>query len=306
VDILKGGLVIIVIGEILIDMFPDYRRIGGAPFNFAFHLKKLGFPVRFISRIGDDGNGRRIMDMLEAHGFDAADIQVDEQRSTGTVRVTLDENGVPQFDIRRQVAYDYLNLDPSVLPDTGDAGMIYFGTLLQRTDDACRRVKDFLTRLGSDILRFCDINMRPPHVNRRAVVHSLRQADLLKLNEDELADIRQAFGGPVDAQMLIPWLMDEFSIGAVALTLGSEGGTFVSRGTTVSFPAEGGSAVIDTVGAGDGFAAILAAGHIRRIPWEETCRQASRFAGRICGIPGAVPDDDGFYADFRPFMDEGS
>ena len=108
------------------------------------------------------------------------------------------KRGVPQFDIRRNVAYDHLDLGRDVLADTVDATMIYFGTLLQRTDAGRRQVGDFLTRQARSGVRFCDINLRPPHVNRQAVAESLRHADLLKLNEDELAEnparIRRAAG----------------------------------------------------------------------------------------------------------------
>jgi fructokinase len=291
--------VIVVIGEILIDKFPNYERIGGAPFNFAYHLKMLGFSVRFITRVGDDRNGRRIVDKLKQSGFDRRDIQIDAGRPTGTVRVKLDHQGVPHFDICEDVAYDYLDLDIDLPPDAGAPKMIYFGTLLQRTDAARRQVKGFLKRYGDGAARFCDINMRPPHVNAQAVIESLRQADLLKLNQDELTDIQGRLTGPQGAADFIPWLMETFAIGAVALTRGSRGSSFFTRDGQISSPAVLEADVIDTVGAGDGFAAILAAGYLRGVSWAEILAQASRFAAHICRIPGAIPDDDAFYDNFR-------
>jgi fructokinase len=291
--------VIVVIGEILIDRFPDYERIGGAPFNFAFHLKKLGFAVRFITRVGDDGNGRSIVDRLERSGFDRRDVQIDARRPTGTVRVQLDSEGVPHFDICEDVAYDYLDLGIDFAPDAGEPKMIYFGTLLQRTDAARRQVQGFLKRYREGAARFCDINMRPPHVNSQAVLESLRQADLLKLNEDELTDIRGRLNGTQGTADFISWLMENFAISAVALTRGSRGSSFFNGDGEIASPAITEAAVIDTVGAGDGFAAILAAGYLRGLAWADTLAQASGFAARICGIPGAVPDDDAFYDDFR-------
>jgi fructokinase len=291
--------VIVVIGEILIDMFPDYERIGGAPFNFAFHLKKLGFPVRFITRVGDDRNGRRIVDRLTQSGFSRQDIQIDARRPTGTVSVDLDPQGVPRFDICDDVAYDYLDLDIDLPRDAHAPAMIYFGTLLQRTDAGCRQVQGFLNHYGGHAARFCDINMRPPHVNTHAVVESLRRADLLKLNQDELTDIQKMVAGPQSAGDIIPWLMEAFAISAVALTRGSRGSAFFSRDTEINSPAVVEAGVVDTVGAGDGYAAILAAGYLRHLAWETTIVQASRFAARICRIPGAIPDDESFYDDFR-------
>ena len=293
---------IVVIGEILIDMFQDYERIGGAPFNFAFHLKKLGFPVRFITRVGSDRHGRRIIDMLEKNGFDLADVQMDSRHASGTVRVDLDERGIPHFDIRANVAYDQLDLNIADVSGAEGADMIYFGTLLQRSDAACRQVQHFLSHANKGARRFCDINLRPPHVNPDAVAGSLHQADLLKVNESELADIQRAFDGPSAEDAVMPWLMDTFEIAAVALTRGSQGSVFYGHDGPISSPAVPNSPIVDTVGAGDGYAAILAAGCMQQIPWAETLRQASGFAARICGIAGAVPDDDAFYDDFRPLL----
>lgn len=290
---------IVVIGEILIDIFQDYERIGGAPFNFAFHLKKLGFSVRFITRVGNDRHGKRIINMLEKNGFDLADVQMDSRYATGTVLVDLDERGIPHFDIRANVAYDHLDLNVADVSGSDGADMIYFGTLLQRTDAACRQVQRFLSNAEEGARRFCDINLRPPHVNPNAVAGSLRHADLLKVNETELADIQRAFDGPAAENDVMPWLMATFTIGAVALTMGSRGSLFYSQDGPIASPTAPSPPIVDTVGAGDGFAAILAAGCIRQIPWAETLRQASDFAARICGIAGAVPDDDAFYNYFR-------
>lgn len=289
---------IIVIGEILIDEFPDYERMGGAPFNFAFHLKKLGFPVRFITRVGDDHNGRRIIDRLKQSGFNPMDIQVDSRHPTGSVRVDLGPQGVPHFDICEDAAYDHLELDAGAAPGGPAPELIYFGTLLQRTASGSRRVQRFLAR-HAGATRFCDINLRPPHVDAHVIADSLRQADLLKLNQEELADIQRLLDGPPAAGDLMPWLMKSFAINAVALTRGGRGSALFSRDEETSRPAVEGTAIVDTVGAGDGYAAILAAGYLRGLAWDETIDQASRFAARICAIPGAIPDDDAFYDDFR-------
>ncbi|MDX2453184.1 PfkB family carbohydrate kinase, partial [Desulfosarcina sp.] len=246
--------------------------------------------------------GRRIIDMLEKNGFNEADIQIDYRHPTGTVRVDLDARGIPHFDIRTDVAYDHLNLNLTDILDTGGADMIYFGSLLQRTDSSRSQVQRFLSRNTNSATRFCDINMRPPHVNGNAVAESLHHADLLKVNEEELAEIQRAFDGPTDRGGVMPWLMETFKISAVALTRGSRGSTFYNRDGQISSPAVAGPPIVDTVGAGDGYAAILAAGRLRKLPWEETIRQASRFAAQICGIAGAVPDNESFYDDFQLHM----
>ena len=293
---------IVVIGEILIDIFRDYEQIGGAPFNFAFHLKKLGFPVRFITRVGNDGHGKRIIGMLEKNGFNIADVQIDSRHPTGAVRVDLDQKGIPHFDILANVAYDQLDLNVPEVSGADGADMLYFGTLLQRTDAACRQVQRLLSHTNKGARRFCDINLRPPHVNPDAVAGSLHHADLLKVNEEELVYIQRAFDGPAEENAVMPWLMETFKIKAVALTRGSRGSVFYGHDGPINRPAVPSPPIVDTVGAGDGYAAILAAGCIRQIPWAETLRQASDFASRICGIAGAVPNDDAFYNDFRRLL----
>lgn len=296
---------ILVIGEMLIDIFPDYQRMGGAPFNFAFHLKKLGVPVRLISRVGDDQHGHALLAMAEQNGFDTGDIQIDDSHPTGTVQVTLDDAGVPQFDICQNVAYDYLSLDPHVLSGIDEIAITYFGSLLQRTDAACRQVTRFLDRQGGRGRRFYDINMRFPHVNPHAVAESLKYADMLKLNEDELEKIQHRFAGPMDDDLVLPWLMKTYDLKSIALTRGGQGSTVAWPGGIMHQPAVKARAIVDTVGAGDGYAAILAAGYIRQRPWEVTIEAASRFAGQICQIAGAVPDDDAFYDDFRDIFKGG-
>ena len=293
---------VVVVGEILIDRFPDYERIGGAPFNFAFHLLKLGFAVQLVTRVGMDNAGRRILDMLDRHGFDRSKIQTDADHPTGTVQVSLDAAGVPQFEIKEQVAYDHLDLDSILATDLKDVEMVYFGSLLQRTNRGHDQVARFLERIPHRVTRFCDINLRPPHVHHRAMATCLNQADLLKLNTSELAVVQRDFDGPSDSQDALSWLMDTYGIDTTALTLGDQGSRIVGPGIDLRVPVTAGEPVVDTVGAGDGFAAILAAGYLNRIPWPETIRKATRFAGRICGIAGAVPDDDIFYNDVRPLM----
>lgn len=294
---------IVVIGEILIDIFPDTERIGGAPFNFAYHLKNLGFPVRFFSRVGKDRHAKRILDRLQSTGFDLYDVQIDSIHPTGTVNVQLDEEGVPHFDICENVAWDHFDLGACPVVATEGTEMIYFGSLVQRTESGRRQVQNLLAKKGKGVAAFCDINMRPPHVNPQAVAESLRHTDILKLNEDELEMIRQDHKlSAMDAPL--SWLMETFDILAVALTQGSRGSQLYFDGGHVDVPAKKAETVIDTVGAGDGFAAVLAAGYLRSLPWEKTVDLASRFASRICSIPGAVPDDVEFYDELKVVMEE--
>lgn len=293
---------IIVIGEILIDIFKDTRQIGGAPFNFAFHLKKMGLPVRFISRVGQDESGREILEWVGRHGFSIADIQIDADHPTGTVLVDLDDDGVPRFDIRADAAYDYLDLDSLQNADGDALRMIYYGTLVQRTDHGFGQVRRFITRKASQATCFCDINMRPPHVNFQAVDNCLAHSDILKLNDGELETLQAHIHGPDQRDDFVGWLMGRFGIETVALTLGGRGSVLYRHGEIIhSGPSasalNSNTVVADTVGAGDGYAAVLALGCLNGLAPQRSIELAADFAARICSIRGAVPDEDEIYSD---------
>jgi fructokinase len=290
---------ILVIGEILIDRFVDYERIGGAPFNFASHLKQMGWPVRFLTRIGDDAYGRQILQRLEESGFQSEDVQVDSHHPTGVVEVTLDNQGVPQFEICKGAAYDYLDLSHNPGFDLSAVQMIYFGTLVQRTPQGCRQVQDLLDRINPATCGFCDINLRPPHINPEAIQASLRHADILKLNTEELMHISAMFSGPQDEPEAVEWLMQTCDISQIALTSGSHGSKVITAGRTITSPPVRVDTIVDTVGAGDAYAAVYAAGYLKNLPTHRILELATDFAARICGLPGAVPSGTTPYQTLR-------
>jgi fructokinase len=279
------------------DIFQDYQRIGGAPFNFAFHLKKMGFQVRFFTRVGDDGHGRQIVDMLKENGFSATDVQIDSRHPTGTVGVDLDERGVPHFDIRENVAYDYLKLDSLKDLDRDAVRMITFGTLAQRTDHGYSQIRHFITKKAAHSTCFCDINMRPPHVNFQAVENCLGESDILKLNDAELAVLQERIHGPRSQDAYVDSLMARFGIETVALTLGARGSALYQQGQVVYRGPSADTVVADTVGAGDGYGAVLALGCLNGLAPARIIELAAGFASRICSIRGAVPEDEKIYND---------
>ena len=287
---------IIVIGEILIDRFPEYERIGGAPFNFAFHLMQMGLPVRLITRIGNDNDGRKISRLLHQSGFSLKDVQIDDKHATGTVDVSLDGKGVPRFDIRENVAYDHIEL-ASVWSENGSApAMIYFGTLIQRTPHGLGQVQQFLKKHATGTNCFCDINLRTPHINGEAIEPSLEHADILKLNDEELLHIATVCNGPSQVKAAVSWLMQKYGISTIALTQGAEGSQIITPARTFKSPPFNVARVVDTVGAGDAYASVLAAGILKRCPVARILELATAFAAQICSLPGAIPEDETVYA----------
>ena len=291
---------IVIIGEILFDVFPTYRRLGGAPFNFAYHLKNFGFDVRFISRIGSDDAGKEILNRLKSARFDPTDIQIDDGHPTGSVNVQLDKNGSPKFDIISDVAYDYIEFIPEYHSDLiEDARLIYFGTLVQRSEAGCENIQAFISRDSSKTLNFYDINLRPGCYHNAIIKRSLKKTDILKLSTDELGTLKQMLSKKIDDTAFVHHLMATYSIATVSLTKGESGSElFTDQGSFSSKPTEA-ITVEDSVGAGDAYAAMSAAGILKNWPPQEIINRASLFASRICEIKGATPDSASFYEPFK-------
>ena len=293
---------IIVVGEILFDIFEDKKRIGGAPFNFAYHLKHMGLPVRFITRVGDDNLGHQITTFLGEKGFALEDVQVDKVHPTGQVRVTLDDRGVPRFDILTDVAYDFIDLAHIPPIDWAAVDLVYFGTLAQRSAYGFNQWQRFLNHSGARAQYFCDINLRLPHVAAETVRVALERADILKLNTDELAYVQKLLGSQGPWEPFVDELMTGCGLDLLALTRGEQGSVLYSGGQIVTAPLQPSKIVVDTVGAGDAYAAVLAMGWVSRLPLARIADLASDFAGRICAVSGAVPDDEQVYDRLRQHL----
>jgi fructokinase len=292
--------VILVIGEILFDVFPNYRRLGGAPFNFAYHLKNFGFNVRFISKIGMDDAGKEILHRLELARFHLNDIQIDEAHPTGSVNVRLDKSGAPQFEITSEVAFDYIKYMPEYHASLiGNARMIYFGSLVQRSKSGFENLQAFISRKPPETLNFYDINLRPGCYEKPAIEKSLLRTDILKLSIGELEKLKKMLSFKTNNEAFVHYLMEAYSIRTVSLTKGEMGSAmFTKQRSFTSGPAEA-IKVIDSVGAGDASAAMLAAGLLRNWQPQEILDRASQFASRICEIKGAIPDSASFYEPFK-------
>ncbi|MGM0453150.1 MAG: PfkB family carbohydrate kinase [Thermodesulfobacteriota bacterium] len=295
---------VLVIGEILVDVFPEYQRIGGAPFNFAYHLQQFGIPVSFISRIGDDAPGRKIWTTLQNSGFDTDLIQVDPQKPTGRVNVVPDGRGGHRFDIEPEVAYDFIELPatPEALWPNQPPELIYFGTLAQRTQTAFSRFQNFLSGRSAKTEGFYDINLRPDCYTNEIIEKSLRQTDILKLNQDEMAFIQDIFNSKQPCEAFPAWVMETFAISLIALTKGDQGSDIYTPAGHFSAEIPPIDDMVDTVGAGDAYSAILAIGYLQRWPPARIVSTATDFAGRICHIQGAVPEDASFYTPFLKRM----
>jgi len=282
-----------IFGEVLFDHFPDGSRIlGGAPFNVAWHLQAFGQAPRFISRVGDDIEGAQIREAMTNWGMDTDAVQADDSLPTGRVNVTLDGNE-PGYDIVRPSAFDAI--DSREVCD--DCELLYHGSLALR-DTTSRRALDQLLATTRGLV-FIDVNLRPPWWQREHVIELLARANWLKINIDEL---RLLHPERKDDDDNVRHLVEDHGLDGVVVTRGAEGATLFTRGgETCHVSPEATIDVVDTVGAGDAFAAVIILGLIHQWPHTTTLERAQVFASRVVGSRGAILTDNSIY---RPFVED--
>ncbi|MFG6439300.1 PfkB family carbohydrate kinase [Pelomonas margarita] len=285
-----------VLGEALVDEFHDGPVAGGAPFNVARSLAALGADTLFISRIGaTDDNGRRVLDSAANYGLGLGGLQRDAVRDTGRVSVHEHPSGGHRFEIHADAAWDHLDLPAARAALVGaPAEVLYFGSLAQR-HPASRATLRALVKPFTG-LRLLDLNLRPGTDDALFAAESLMLADWLKVNDDELARLAAWFDLPnsptADQEARqVAALMDRFALQRLVLTLGADGWRFYGPGGTVLAhgPGEPQPALVDTVGAGDAFTALLLAGLALRRDLAATLSLANRYAAFICGVRGPLP-----------------
>lgn len=293
---------VVLFGEILADIFPDRSVLGGAPFNVARHLKAFGRNPVLLTRVGDDALGREVLATMARSGMVVSGVQSDKIHPTGQVKVHL-ENGGHRFEILPAQAYDFIHSAVARmvrLPLT--PALLYFGTLAQRHDTSRRALTTLLRSTAA--AKFLDINLRAPWYDEKTASFSLQAADIVKLNDEELAVLAAMFGLPQDKpQGQVQELMKQFDLDQVVVTCGAGGAWQMNRAGIVieAFDNKRVITLIDTVGAGDGFAAVYMLGLLRRWPMAKTLERANAFAAAICEIRGAIPERAEFY---EPFMRE--
>ena len=282
------------IGEVLWDMLPGGKQLGGGPANFAYHAAALGACGVVVSRVGDDDFGWNILERLDALQIDRQRVSVDPEQPTGRVDVTLDRSGAPRYVIHEPVAWDFLAADAELLDLAARADAVCFGTLAQRSAASRDAIRSFLGAARPDCLRVFDINLRQSYYSADVVDSSLRITDVLKLNDEELPTVARLLGLPAaevtEPADAIAGLMSRYPLRLVALTRGGRGSLLVSRdGETSDHPGVPAPAIADTVGAGDAFTAALVTGLLGKLPLQRINEVANRLAAYVCTQPGATP-----------------
>ncbi len=278
---------IVGLGEVLWDLLPTGRVLGGAPANVAFHAAGLGARGAVASCVGDDSLGGEILARLDAAGVDRRAVAVDPVHPTGTVTVELDAAGKPTFIIHQDVAWDFLPASEEVLGVVGTADAVCFGSLAQRGEVSRQTIAQCLAATGA-ALRIFDINLRQHYYSGEIISACLDSANVLKLNDEELPVVAELLGLAQDPSVAVAALVERFSLRLVALTCGERGSQLVTADETSSRPASQ-VAVVDSIGAGDAFTAVVALGMLAGLPLSAIHERAERVAGYVCTQAGATP-----------------
>ena len=278
---------IIGIGEILWDIYENEKYLGGAPANFAIHCQQLGDNGIIASRVGEDELGDEIKNSLQQRGMETDYIQQDSDKPTGSVKVTLDENGKPKFGCTRDVAFDYLIMNANFNQLAQNADAILFGTLAQRSNKTRATIQQFLKQ-AADAFKIYDINLRGwDDQTEEIVTQSLNLASAIKLNDDELNTLRNAWKPGIDDIAFLQYLIEENQLKLAALTLGENGCILVKPDEIVE---QQGIKIkpTDTTGCGDAFAAAMIHYYLREKSLNEIASFSNRFGAYIALFPGAT------------------
>lgn len=278
---------VIGIGELLFDVFPTGKKLGGAPVNFAYHVQQLGLDSLAVSAIGKDPLGDEIMSLLEEKSINGYVPRVDAP--TGTVQVSLDAEGVPTFTIMENVAWDLIPFSEELAKEASCCSAICFGSLAQRSTISHETISRLVKLAPKDALIIFDINLRQHFYSKDLIEESLRECNTLKINETEFELVMNLLGRKeTDFRKGSEWLMKEYGIDTVILTCGAEG-SYIFADSFVSFEPTPKVEVADTVGAGDSFTAAFCASILRGESMKEAHRKAVAVSAYVCTQMGAMP-----------------
>jgi fructokinase len=292
---------IVGLGEAVYDVFPDRQVLGGAPLNVAFHAGQLGRARGgegvIATRIGQDDLGRQMVEDLAQRGLSNEFVQTDPDKDTGRVYVSFDAQGQPQYDIVRDVAWDWLQFDPDLEDLARRCDAVCFGTLAQRNGQSRNTIYRFLDT-AKRAVRLFDVNLRQDYFDRQAIHRSCEHATVVKLNEEELGVVAQTLGlalgrggeGAAD-DLRAQALLKRYNLKWVALTRAERGTVIYTptarlEGQAVSYPLTEGA---DAVGAGDACAAGLLVAGALRLPLEKALAVANHAGAFVASQPGATP-----------------
>lgn len=275
------------IGEALWDVFPEGRKIGGAPANFAFHAAQFGFDSYAVSAVGNDEAGEELARRFTEAGLKYCLEKV--EYPTGTVQVTLDGRGVPSYHITEQVAWDNIPYTPALRALAKDCGAVCFGSLAQRSAQSRRTINAFIDDMPDGSLKIFDINLRQHYYDEEVIVSSLEKSNVLKINDEEVLVVRALLKlGEIDMEAVCRTLLETYRLDMVIMTMGEKGSCVFTRDlcSRVDTPKV---EVASTVGAGDSFTGSFIASILKGRDIRTAHRTAVDVSAFVCTQVGAMP-----------------
>ena len=268
------------LGEALWDILPTEKKLGGAPSNFAYHARRLGYDAIAISAIGRDALGDEILETLSQKQLEYLMPRVDYP--TGTVQVTVDDKGIPSYEIKQNVAWDHIPFTPEMDAIARECKAVCFGSLAQRSEESRTTIQRFLDTVSKDCLKIFDINLRQQFYSRDIIEESLRRCKILNINDEELEIVTPMLGK--DKHQLIT----DYQLSMLVLTCGTEG-SYILTPDEESFLPTPKVEVIDTVGAGDSFTGAFVASLLSGRSIREAHQKAVEVSAFVCTKAGAMP-----------------
>ena len=278
------------LGEVLWDVLPEGKKLGGAPANFAYHAGQfLGNDNTIaVSALGNDKLGDETIEALKEHGLN--DLLPRVPYPTGTVQVQLDEQGIPTYDIKENVAWDNIPFDEDIAAIARNCRAVCFGSLAQRNVVSRATIQKFLDATPADCVKIFDINLRQQFYTKEIIKESLLRCNILKINDEELVLIGRMFGYPgLDIENKCWLILGKYNLDMLVLTCGTNG-SYVFTPGQMSFQATPKVEVADTVGAGDSFTGSFCAAILSGKPVAEAHKLAVEVSAFVCTQNGAMPE----------------
>lgn len=284
-----NNIKVVAIGEFLWDCLPNGKKIGGAAANFCYHAKSVGAQAILVSAIGEDENGKELSKQLEKLQI-PQQLQISKNYPTGTVLVKLDSAGKPTYDIVNPVAWDDIQLTEQLLEliKQDDLDAIYFGSLIQRNQHNHELLKKIIIARSPQTKIIVDINLRQNHYNHSTLLLCIENANILKLNDEELPIIAELLKIKSDPKELFNYINQHYQLELLIYTCGSNGSHLITKSEQNYQPAEKITA-IDTVGAGDSFMAISSVLYLKGKALQEINSKANHIAAYVCTQSGPMP-----------------
>jgi fructokinase len=287
-----SGKVIVGLGELLWDLLPAGKQLGGAPANFAYHASMLGNTGITASRVGSDALGKEAIQYLTKLRLSTEFIQMDASANTGTVAVQLSQSGEPSYTITTDVAWDFLEWTTAWQELASKADAVCFGSLAQRSPQSRQTIRKFLQCTRPNALRVFDVNLRQHFYSADLLAESFRLAHIAKLNETELKEIgkQRGINATADTEIARRLLLD-FGLQLLCVTRGNHGSLLATESETEEHPGYNVN-VSDTIGCGDAFTATLIHYYLGGSSLREISDNANRFGAWVASRPGATPRMD--------------